>query len=165
MHDVSAVRQSLSERNLEVCGARFEREALIPESRRPAIFGNGHDNEREVEVVFGAVGQLNHAIHTVAAHPRRTKPFEHQARRNFRLKLFADSILGRVFHRYREGNAPRLRCSPRQEALRHKRDPLRQVARCHTPPVRRNAAASVQRNMDFHASVERRQSVLHNDQR
>src|SRR5712664_2163433 len=95
MDDVLPIGQSLSEGNLEVRGAGFEREVLITECGGPSDFIDGYDDEREIEVVGRAVGNLNRTINTVAADLRRAKPFQHQACRDYRLKLL-DHAVGRT---------------------------------------------------------------------
>src|SRR5713101_3036358 len=152
MDNVSAVRQGLPKGNLEVCGACFEREVLITEGSRPADFIDGYDDEREIEGVIRAVGDLNRTINAVAANLRRAEPFEHQASRDDGLKLFADAVsrTGGVFNGHRVGKFPEGRGTAYQNSFGSKRNPFRQVTRCDTPVIGRNAAASRQRNTAFH---------------
>src|SRR5580765_7232811 len=92
MHNVRTAGQGFSKGNLEIRGARSKREVLVPEGRCPADFVDGYDDERKIEVVSRAIGNLNCAINTVAVNLRRAKPFQHQASRHHGLKLFADTV-------------------------------------------------------------------------
>src|SRR6266446_532284 len=157
MDNVSAVGQGLSKGNLEIRGACFEREVLITEGGRPADFIDGYYDEREIEVVIRAVGDLNRTINAIAANLRSAKPFEHQASRDHGLKLFADSVsrTGGVFNSHGVGEFSKRRRTAYQDSLGSKGNPFRQITRCDTPVVGRNAAASGQRNAHFHSGVER----------
>jgi hypothetical protein len=51
-----------------------------------------------------------------------------------------------------------------QQAFRGERDSLGKVAAGHAPDVEWNAAAGVQKHVEFHACVEWGQSFVHNSQ-
>ncbi len=74
MDNVSAAGQGLSKGNLEIRSACFEREVLITEGGRPADFIDGYDDEREIEVVIRAVGDLNRTINAVAGRSLQRSP-------------------------------------------------------------------------------------------
>src|SRR5258708_28331107 len=156
MDDVLPGRKGLSKGNLEIRCPGLEGEVLITECGRPSDFIDSYDNEREIEVVGGAIGKLNRPINTIAVNLRRAKPFEYQTRRDHCLNLFADSVrrTGGVLNGHGIDESPSFCGTTDQEPVGRKRDSFRQLTRCDAPMVGRNAPASAHRDPDFNPKVE-----------
>src|SRR5208282_6709997 len=74
MDHIGAIGERVAEGNLKVGSARFQRKMLVADCRRPPIFGDGHDDDGQIEGFGGTIGDLDDAVDPVVADLWRLKP-------------------------------------------------------------------------------------------
>ena len=165
--DVDSRGKSLPEGDLNTGGASFEVEVLVAECCRAADVVDRDDDDGEIEVVFGAIGNLNGAIDSVAVDQWRTKPVEQERGGDQRAERFVDAVRGTagIFDRDGRSKSARLGGAAGKKSFHSENNPYRKIAGGNAPVVGRNASGGMQRDVDLDTGVERGQTVFHNDER
>jgi hypothetical protein len=165
--DVVSGRKSLSKRNLHIGGAGFEVEVLVAECGGAANSVDSDDDDREIEVLFGAIRNLDRAVDAVAVDQWRTKPVEQEGGGDQRAECFVDAVrrAAGIFDRDGESEGAGLCGTADQESFRSENNAFWKITVGDAPVIGWDASGGMQRDVDVDSGVEGGQIFVHDGER
>src|ERR1700687_6026410 len=103
---------------------------LVADRRRSPVVGNGYDDDGQIEVVLGTVGEQDGAVNPVVADLRRLKPLDQQRSGDHDLEILANRVRGMagIFEFQGKDGSSRHSGASSQQAFRGERDSLGKIA-------------------------------------